>query len=68
MPRTTLSGTDGNINWKSVGQYIQGIQKKLPDVKTALIMPNDATKYDDLIRVMDRFRGGGVQNIGISPL
>jgi biopolymer transport protein TolR len=64
----TVSGANGDISWKQVGQYVQGLQKKLPDVKTALIMPHDATKYDDLVRIMDQFRGGGVQNIGISPL
>jgi len=63
-----VPGQQGQIAWKSVKAVIQKIQKRHPQIKTALIMPADVSKYDDVVHMMDQFRGNGVSNIGISPL
>jgi biopolymer transport protein TolR len=68
MREVVLKGADGAISWKSVVTYISSLHDRFPTVQTALIMPNQNSKYDDIVKLMDQFRGGGIRNIGISPL
>ncbi|HEX4923609.1 MAG TPA: biopolymer transporter ExbD [Bdellovibrionales bacterium] len=69
MPKElAIGGRDGSIAWNKLSNYVKHLQAKAPQVQTALIMPNESSQYDDIIRLMDQFRSGGVKNIGISPL
>ncbi len=63
-----VAGDKGQVSWKSLEVSLKKISSKLPQIKTALVMPNEATKYDDVVGIMDRLRGAGLSNIGIAPL
>jgi len=45
---------------------LQQIKNKFPDSEDMVIQPEDAIKYDDVIKVMDRCRDSGFPNISIS--
>ena len=45
---------------------LRQIKDKFPDSEDMVIQPEDAIKYDDVIKVMDRCRDSGFPNISIS--
>lgn len=45
---------------------LRQIKDKFPDSEDMVIQPDDAIKYDDVIKVMDRCRDSGFPNISIS--
>jgi biopolymer transport protein ExbD len=47
-------------------ERLQQIKNKFPDSEDVVIQPEDAIKYDVVIKVMDRCRESGFPNISIS--
>jgi biopolymer transport protein TolR len=68
MKQITLTGGDGKIKWNTVSAYIDNVHRQAPEIKTALIMPNGASAYEDVVQLMDLFKKRGIKDIGISPL
>jgi hypothetical protein len=80
----TFDVKDANISAKYAKFRIPGVQGKPdlarlstatlklktmePRLTTALIMPQAASVYEDMINVMDQFKKSGVVNLGVSPL
>lgn len=66
---TSFSGNrNGGIKWSSVESFIGHLKEKAPDLRTALIMPSKQISYEDIIKMMDRFKKSGIEDVGISPL
>src|SRR5690349_20065601 len=42
--------------------------KKVPELKTVLILPHAKSNYQEILNLMDRFRRHGIKDIGITPL
>jgi biopolymer transport protein TolR len=63
-----IKGLNGKVDWPSIEKYLGTLSKRLPKLQTALVMPSKATRYEDMIQVMDSFRKNGLKDIGISPL
>lgn len=45
---------------------LRQIKEKFPDSEDMVIQPEDAIKYDDVVKAMDRCRDSGFPNISIS--
>lgn len=68
LSKVSVHGQNGEISWKLIDTYIVSLHKSAPQVKTALIMPGSKSQYEDIVRLMDKFKVHGVSDIGISPL
>lgn len=68
LSKMTLKNAYGTPNWSQFQTFLSRMQKNAPEVKTALIMPNARSNYQDVLLVMDGFRRYGVKDVGISPL
>lgn len=63
-----VEGVDGKPNWEKLESIIKQARTSEPALTTALIRPQAASIYEDLIDLMDRFKKEGVINLGVSPL
>lgn len=65
---TTIPGSQGKVNFDRTNQWITAFASRYSSVKTVLMMPNPASKYDDLIQMMAQFKQSSMDQIGIAPL
>ena len=65
-PEVILKG-HGTVNWANVNAQIAYLVKQAPQVKTDLIMRSKVTAYQDIVQLMDSFKGHGIGDIGIAP-
>ncbi len=68
LSKLTLKSQSGQPNWSQFEVFLKRLPTSAPEVKTALIMPNARSNYQDILLVMDGFRRTGVKDVGISPL
>jgi biopolymer transport protein ExbD len=57
---------DEQYDFEQLKASLQQIKNKFPDSEDVVIQPEDAIKYDIMIKVMDRCRESGFPNISIS--
>lgn len=57
---------DEQYDLEQLKENLQQIKSKFPDSEDVVIQPEDAIKYDIVIKVMDRCRESGFPNISIS--
>lgn len=65
--KTFRLGAKGK-GWQAVEKHAAEIKRALPELKTALIMPDTQVNYGDVIRVMDRLKRLEIGEIGVAPL
>lgn len=65
--KTFLVGT-ADSGWTDVEKHAAQLKRYMPELKTALIMPERGVNYGDVIRMMDRLKGLEIGNVGIAPL
>ncbi len=63
-----VEGVEGKPNWDKFETILKQARSQEPALTTALIRPQAASVYEDLIDLMDRFKKEGVINLGVSPL
>ena len=63
-----VEGVEVRPNWVKLEEIIKTARTQEPALTTALIRPQAASIYEDLIDLMDRFKKEGVINLGVSPL
>jgi biopolymer transport protein TolR len=68
MKPIVIRGRDQKPDWEVIEYYIQSVQQKIPEIKTAVILPNKQTEYGDVIQIMDRMKKHLIQDVGVSPL
>ncbi len=54
--------------WRALEKHAAEVKRIMPDLKTALIMPDASINYGDVIRLMDRLKALEIGEIGIAPL
>lgn len=64
----TVRGNGGKINFAKTEEWIKSFSSRFTNVKTVLLMPNPASKYDDMIQLMAQFKASQLDQIGIAPL
>jgi biopolymer transport protein ExbD len=61
-----IAKKDAQYDMEQLKANLQQIKNKFPDSEDVVIQPEDAIKYDVMIKVMDRCRESGFPNISIS--
>ncbi len=56
------------MSLKELTAYAQNLRTKNPDLRTALVLPELSSNYDDLVGAMNSLRKAELSDIGISPL
>lgn len=64
----SIRGDGGQLNWLTITRHIEKLNGRVSGLKTALIMPSNATAYDDVIRLIDTLKTAGLTDVGIAPL
>ena len=59
---------DGKIDLETLSSTVAKIKETEPALTTALIQPQAASLYEDIIDVMDQFKKSGLIDLGVSPL
>lgn len=68
IAKIKVEAKEGKPNWEKLETIIKQARSQDPALTTALIHPQAASVYEDLIDLMDRFKKEGVINLGVSPL
>lgn len=68
LARVQLNPIDGKPDLDKLETLIKEMRQQDPALTTALIRPQAATIYEDIIDMMDRMKKEGVVNLGVSPL
>jgi biopolymer transport protein TolR len=63
-----INGSQGKPDLSQIAQVVSQLKSAEPRLTTALIQPQAASVYEDLIDVMDQFKRAGVIDLGVSPL
>lgn len=66
--KVKLDGVEGRPNWTKFEAMMKDARTTDPQLTTALIQPVSGTVYEEIIDLMDKFRGVGVVSLGVSPL
>lgn len=56
------------LSMKELANYAASLRRDNPDLRTALVLPELSTSYDDLVNAMNSLRKAEIIDIGISPL
>jgi hypothetical protein len=64
----TLQGAGGKPNLERVARVVEQIKTREPRLTTALVQPQAASVYEDVIDVMDQFKKSGLNDLGVAPL
>lgn len=62
----TVSG--GQIDWSQAGTVMDRLRTTYPTMTTALVLPSEKTKYQDMIRFMDELKKRTYADVGVAPL
>ncbi len=58
----------GKIDFAQIEKIAAQMNTRLPDLKTALVMPKAQVAYGDVITLMDRLKKHKISEVGIAPL
>ncbi len=68
LRKNSIPNKDGKPNLDTLATLIAQVKVLEPSLTTALIQPQGATVYEDIIDVMDQFKRAGLFDLGVSPL
>ena len=68
LAKTTIPAKDGKPDLQDLAVVMGKIKQAEPALTTALIQPQAASVYEDIIALMDQFKKSGVGDLGVSPL
>lgn len=63
-----IDGIEGKPNLEELGAYVSKLKAEFNDISMALIRPAAKTQFEDIIQVMDVFRAGGIEDLGVTPI
>ena len=68
LTKLRLAGTDGKSNTAELTRVLEQLLTAEPGLKTALIQPQAASAYEEIIALMDEFKRKGLIDLGVVPL
>ena len=68
LAKIRVPSAQGHPDFKALAVIVQEIKAQEPLMNTALIQPQAAAVYEDIIDLMDQFKKSGVIDLGVSPL
>lgn len=64
--KTFIATKSGDIDWVKAQQLLSSLSNR--KIQAAHILPSKATKYNQVIHLMDISKQTGIANIGLSPI
>jgi biopolymer transport protein ExbD len=68
LAKLKIPGQSGRPDLANLAATVEKLKASEPELKTALIHPQAASVYEDLIDLMDQFKKSGLNDLGVSPL
>ena len=68
LAKVSIPAKDGKPNLIDLAAVMGQIKQAEPTLNTALIQPQAASVYEDIIALMDQFKKSGVGDLGVAPL
>ncbi len=68
LGRIKIAAKEGKADFEVLKTSLNTLRDAMPDLSTALVMPTENTKYEDVIDIMDNLKAGGLTSLGVSPL
>ncbi|MDX9730358.1 MAG: biopolymer transporter ExbD [Bdellovibrionales bacterium] len=68
LAKMKLSGKEGRPDQEAVKKYALELKSVEPGLTTALIQPQAASLYEDIIDTMDTLKKEGLIDLGVTPL
>jgi biopolymer transport protein ExbD len=68
MRKMKIEPVEGKMNLTALATALDKIKGVEPSLRTALIQPQAASVYEDIITVMDQFKKKGLIDLGVAPL
>lgn len=62
-----VGSLSGKAYWDRVDSMLQAIQKRYPEIKTAVVLTRPQVKYGHTIRMVDALKKVNIKDVGISP-
>lgn len=66
--KINVHGRGGQVDFAQIEKLASQMNQRLPELKTALIMPKSQVAYGDVITLMDRLKKHKISEVGIAPL
>lgn len=60
------SGSD--FNWSALNRITERAKTKFPKLTTALVLPDQSTKYKDIVKLVDELKKAQLPDVGVAPL
>lgn len=68
LQKLAVKGIEGKMDFAQLDLAITELKNLEPELRTALIQPQAASIYEDMIALMDNFKKQGLVDLGVSPL
>lgn len=68
LTKLRVAGAEGRSNTEELNKVLGQILAVEPNLKTALIQPQAASAYEEIINLMDSFKTKGLIDLGVVPL
>lgn len=68
LQKLGIKGLEGKMDLTQIDVAIKELKTLEPELRTALIQPQAASLYEDMIVLMDNFKQQGLVDLGVSPL
>lgn len=68
LGRISIAAKEGKADFEVLKTSLNTLREAIPDLTTALVIPTENTKYEEVIDVMDNLKSGGLTSLGVSPL
>lgn len=66
--KTQINAIEGHPDFERLAEIVGKIKETEPALVTALIQPQAASIYEDIVRVMDQVKKAGLIDLGVAPL
>lgn len=63
-----ISNIGSKVDFESLAEMALTLKQQVPSLNTALVLPTQTTKYQDMIGVMDQLRKVEIRDLGVAPL
>jgi biopolymer transport protein TolR len=68
LRKLMVPGVEGKANLEELNRVVEKIKSHEPGLRTALIQPQAASAYEEIISLMDEFKKMNLVDLGVAPL
>lgn len=68
LSQKLIGSLEEDFDFPQFQKYIKTLKKEQTDLKEAFIFPQGKAVYEDIVKIMDSIRQGGIFSMGLSPI